>query len=122
MSASSSATNRVPPFGTFSFRSSNGRNVVIGYDEVCYGVISRYLGALAGTLERRDLAVRHFEDALAMNARVEAWPWLARTQFQYAEDVGIERTIRGARQSPRASGFRGGDSGAPWHARASGKG
>ena len=63
----------------------DGRNVVIGYDEVCYGAISRYLGALAGTLERWDLAVRHFEDALAMNARMEAWPWLAHTQFQYAK-------------------------------------
>ena len=62
-----------------------GRNVVIGYEVVCYGARSRYLGALASTLERWDDAARHFEDALAMNARMEAWPWLAHTQFQYAK-------------------------------------
>jgi class 3 adenylate cyclase/tetratricopeptide (TPR) repeat protein len=62
----------------------DGRNAVIGYAVVCYGALSRYLGALAATLERWDDAARHFEDALSMNARMEAWPWLAHTQFQYA--------------------------------------
>jgi tetratricopeptide (TPR) repeat protein len=62
----------------------DGRNVVIGYSVVCYGALSRYLGALAVTLERWDDATRHFEDALAMNARMQAWPWLAHTQHQYA--------------------------------------
>jgi tetratricopeptide (TPR) repeat protein len=60
-----------------------GRNVVIGL-AVCYGALSRYLGALATTLERWDEAARHFEDALAMNARMDARPWLAHTQEQYA--------------------------------------
>jgi hypothetical protein len=31
-----------------------------------------------------DAAVQHFEDALVMNARMEAWPWLAHTQYAYA--------------------------------------
>jgi DNA-binding NarL/FixJ family response regulator len=31
-----------------------------------------------------DTATQHFEDALAMNARMEAWPWLAHTQHTYA--------------------------------------
>jgi hypothetical protein len=35
-------------------------------------------------LERWDEASQYFEDALAMNARMEAWPWLAHTQYQYA--------------------------------------
>jgi class 3 adenylate cyclase/tetratricopeptide (TPR) repeat protein len=61
-----------------------GRNTVIGYEVVCYGALTRYLGALATTLERWDDAGRHFEDALTMNARMEAWPWLAHTQHQYA--------------------------------------
>ena len=61
-----------------------GRTVVIGTAAACYGALSRYLGALATTLERWDEAVQHFEDALAMNARMEAWPWLAHTQYQYA--------------------------------------
>ena len=60
------------------------RNVVIGNAVACYGALSRYLGALATTLERWDEAAQHFEDALAMNTRMEAWPWLAHTQYQYA--------------------------------------
>ena len=63
----------------------DGRNVVVGYEVVFYGALSRYLGALATTLERWDDAIRHFEAALATNARMEAWTWLAHTQFQYAD-------------------------------------
>jgi tetratricopeptide (TPR) repeat protein len=62
----------------------DGRNVVVGNAAACYGALSRYLGALATTLERWDEAKQHFEDALAMNTRMEAWPWLAHTQYQYA--------------------------------------
>lgn len=61
-----------------------GRTVVIGSAAACCGAVSRYLGALATTLGRWEEAVRHFEDALAMNTRMEAWPWLAHTQYQYA--------------------------------------
>src|SRR5262249_45946276 len=61
-----------------------GRTVVIGFAAACYGSLSRYLGALATTLARWDEAAQHFEDALAMNTRMEAWPWLAHTQYQYA--------------------------------------
>jgi class 3 adenylate cyclase/tetratricopeptide (TPR) repeat protein len=61
-----------------------GRNVVIGIGQSCYGALSRYLGALATTLARWDEAAQHFEDALAMNARMDARPWLAHTQEQYA--------------------------------------
>src|SRR4030095_12542820 len=58
--------------------------VVIGNAVACYGAMSRYLGALATTMGHWDAAVQHFEDALAMNARMEAWPWLAHTQYAYA--------------------------------------
>ena len=62
----------------------DGANVVVGSGTACHGALSRYLGALATTLERWDEATRHFEDALAMNARMEARPWLAYTQEQYS--------------------------------------
>jgi tetratricopeptide (TPR) repeat protein len=62
----------------------DGRNVIIGIGECCYGALSRYLGALATALARWDEAAQHFEDALAMNARMDARPWLAHTQEQYA--------------------------------------
>jgi class 3 adenylate cyclase/tetratricopeptide (TPR) repeat protein len=58
--------------------------VIVGSGVACYGALSRYLGALASTLAHWDEAARHFEDALAMNARMEAWPWLAHTQYRYA--------------------------------------
>jgi tetratricopeptide (TPR) repeat protein len=62
----------------------DGANVVVGSGIACHGALSRYLGALATVLERWDDATRHFEDALAMNARMDARPWLAHTQAQYA--------------------------------------
>ena len=60
------------------------RTVVIGNAVACYGAMSRYLGALATTMGYWGTAAQHFEDALAMNARMEAWPWLAHTQYAYA--------------------------------------
>jgi tetratricopeptide (TPR) repeat protein len=60
------------------------RNVIVSNAAACYGSLSRYLGALATTLERWDDAARHFEEALAMNARMGARVWLAHTQQQYA--------------------------------------
>jgi class 3 adenylate cyclase/tetratricopeptide (TPR) repeat protein len=61
-----------------------GRNVVVGSGVACYGALSRYLGALANTLALWNESERHFEEALAMNARMEAWPFHAHTQYQYA--------------------------------------
>ena len=49
------------------------------------GSVSRPLGILAAAMERRDQALVHFEDALAMNARMGARPWLAHTQRDYAD-------------------------------------
>ena len=59
-------------------------NVLIASGSSCYGSASRYLGALATTMQRWDNAERHFEDALSMNANMRARPWLAHTQYQYA--------------------------------------
>jgi tetratricopeptide (TPR) repeat protein len=61
-----------------------GRTAVIGNATACYGAVSRYLGRLAATMERWEDAARHFEDALAMNTRMGARPWLAHTQHEYA--------------------------------------
>ena len=61
-----------------------GRSVVIGGAIVCYGAASRYLGMLATTMEHWEEAEQHFQDALTMNARMGARPWLAHTQYQYA--------------------------------------
>jgi DNA-binding CsgD family transcriptional regulator/tetratricopeptide (TPR) repeat protein len=61
-----------------------GCTVVIGNATACYGAASRYLGMLGSTMERWEEAERHFQDGLAMNARMGTRPWLAHTQYQYA--------------------------------------
>ncbi|MFQ5343278.1 MAG: hypothetical protein ACE5F6_17195, partial [Anaerolineae bacterium] len=62
----------------------DGLNAAVGFATACYGAVSRYLGLLAATMSRWEEAERHFEDALDMNARMEARPWLAHTQHRYA--------------------------------------
>ncbi len=59
--------------------------VAIGYPEISLGSLSRFLGILASTTGRYEDAARHFEDALAMNERIGARPWLARAQDDYAQ-------------------------------------
>jgi hypothetical protein len=61
-----------------------GRTVVVGGGVVCYGAASRYLSILATIMQRWEEAEWHFHDALAMNARMGARPWLAHTQHAYA--------------------------------------
>lgn len=62
-----------------------GRNVVIGFAHACDGAVARHLGLLATTLSRWDEAQQHFENALAMNQRMGARPYVAHTQRAYAE-------------------------------------
>jgi tetratricopeptide (TPR) repeat protein len=45
---------------------------------------SRALGLLAALLGRYEDAERHFEEALRMNARMGARPWVAQTEHDYA--------------------------------------
>jgi DNA-binding SARP family transcriptional activator/tetratricopeptide (TPR) repeat protein len=60
------------------------RNVAIGWASTCAGSASRHLGLLADLLGNREQAVAHFEAALAMNERMRARPWVARTQVELA--------------------------------------
>jgi tetratricopeptide (TPR) repeat protein len=61
-----------------------GRNVVLADMAASLGSASRSLGTLAATMGRWDEAVRHFEDALAMNVQMAARPYVAHTQREYA--------------------------------------
>jgi DNA-binding CsgD family transcriptional regulator/tetratricopeptide (TPR) repeat protein len=60
-----------------------GSNVVIGHVVACYGAVDRYLGMLATTLGQWDRAEAHFERAMALNRRMGAATWLARTAYEY---------------------------------------
>jgi len=62
-----------------------GHNIVLGHAVVCYGAATRYLGLLASTMSRWEAAEQHFNEALAMNTRMGAKPYLARTYHEYAE-------------------------------------
>ncbi|MGH2600455.1 MAG: helix-turn-helix domain-containing protein, partial [Dehalococcoidia bacterium] len=61
-----------------------GRVLVFEVAVLCYGAAAHYLGMLAATMERWDVAEAHFEDALAMHARMGARPLLAHTRREYA--------------------------------------
>jgi tetratricopeptide (TPR) repeat protein len=60
-------------------------NIMMGGSVACAGAAARYLGMLATTMARWDEAEQHFQEALAMNARMRASPALAHTQQQYAD-------------------------------------
>lgn len=51
---------------------------------MCYGSAAHYLGLLATALGRWSDAERHFEDALELNTRLQAPPFVARTRYAYA--------------------------------------
>ncbi len=64
-----------------------GRNVTIGWGDICYGAVSRYLGQLATTLGRFAYAEKHFEDALRLERAMGAPPFVARTLLSYAAQL-----------------------------------
>jgi tetratricopeptide (TPR) repeat protein len=71
-----------------------GDRVAVSMPEISTGAVARYLGLLADTAGRPDDAERHFEEALAINRRIGARPWLARTQDDYAHMLLARRAHR----------------------------
>ena len=65
-------------------RPHQGQLVVVASGTSCEGAVTRYLGLLAGALERWEDAVEHFESALTLERGVDAPPLVARTQLSYA--------------------------------------
>ena len=68
--------------------------------EVFVGSVARYLGMLAAASGASRDAARHFEDALEMNERMGARPWLAHTQSDYAR-MRLGRDAPGDREQAR---------------------
>ena len=60
------------------------RCVVLGGFSANRGSVHRFLGGLGALQSRFDEAERHFEYALAVNARIRARIWVAHTQYDYA--------------------------------------
>jgi len=64
---------------------------------LCTGSASRQLGLMATVLSRWDDAERHFTDALELDVRMGAPPWVAHDQFYFA-DMLLRRDAPGDRQ------------------------
>jgi hypothetical protein len=58
--------------------------VVVPAATICCGAVSRYLGMLAHVIGDLTAAEQHFEAALDIDERLQAWPWLAHTQHEFA--------------------------------------
>ena len=58
--------------------------IIAPTNTVCCGSAARYLGMLAGVIGDWTAAEAHFATALAMDEQMEAWPWLAHTQHEFA--------------------------------------
>ncbi|MGH7858994.1 MAG: ATP-binding protein, partial [Candidatus Binatia bacterium] len=58
---------------------------VVSYSIPCGGPVAHYLGLLAALMESFDDAERHFQDALEMETRMGARPFIARTEHAFAE-------------------------------------
>ena len=69
----------------------------VAVPELALDSTSRPLGVLATLLGRFEDAARHFEEALRMNERMGARPWLAHTQEEYARML-LGRASRGDRE------------------------
>jgi len=54
------------------------------FHAMCWGAMARSLGVLAGMLEDWTAAEAHFAVALTCNRRLNARPWVARTQYDWA--------------------------------------
>jgi class 3 adenylate cyclase/tetratricopeptide (TPR) repeat protein len=65
-------------------RHMEGQFVVAAAAVFCLGSASRFLALLSETFGDLDEAARLYEDALAGNERLRAWPSLAVTQLEYA--------------------------------------
>jgi transcriptional regulator with XRE-family HTH domain/tetratricopeptide (TPR) repeat protein len=58
--------------------------VVVGGATVCFGAAGRFLSILAKTMSKWELAERHIKEAMDLDKRMKAWPWLAHSQAEYA--------------------------------------
>ena len=75
-----------------------GRNIVVSEGVAAVGAASQYLGMLAATARRPDDAERHLRDAIQLNSRTGARPWLAQSQYELAR-VMLSRRRTGDRKA-----------------------
>ncbi|MDJ0867590.1 MAG: hypothetical protein QNK03_15910, partial [Myxococcota bacterium] len=79
-----------------------GRLVVVGLGVAIWGPFDRYIGLLSATLGDWEDAAASFESAISLCREIGAFPWLGRTQLDYARML-IERAEAG--DAARAAGL-----------------
>jgi class 3 adenylate cyclase len=78
-----------------------GRCVTTGIGVTCIGAASRYVGNLAALMGRWDEAEKHYQEAMELNARLGAPPWVAMTLYNFA-DMLLARDEPGDREKALA--------------------
>jgi tetratricopeptide (TPR) repeat protein len=66
-------------------------HTIVGYGVMSWGSRARELGNLAGLMGRFEEAKEHFELAIAQNRKTGASPWVARSQYDYAQMLARQR-------------------------------
>ncbi|HEX9641772.1 MAG TPA: hypothetical protein VGB13_10725, partial [Candidatus Krumholzibacteria bacterium] len=61
------------------------RQVTVGFAFICQGSASLQLGEAAAAMGHWEDAERHFQEALSFNERTRSLPWIAATEFAYAD-------------------------------------
>jgi DNA-binding CsgD family transcriptional regulator/tetratricopeptide (TPR) repeat protein len=77
-----------------------GGTVAVGHGVACYGAADRYLGLLAATLHEHELAIHHFERALAFNRQMGATTWVAHTLYAYGRTLLMRGTAEDTERAP----------------------
>jgi class 3 adenylate cyclase len=75
-----------------------GLTITVNDGALCAGSASLSLGELSATMSRWDEAEAHYVEAITMNERIGARPWLARSRLRYAEML-LTRDRPGDRQN-----------------------
>lgn len=60
-----------------------GRNMILSEGVTCVGATDYYLASLATAARRWTMAEAHFQEAIKMNTRTAAAPWVAMAEFDY---------------------------------------
>jgi class 3 adenylate cyclase len=81
-----------------SLKSYDGLTITVNNGALCVGSASLSLGELSATMSRWDEAEAHYVEAITMNERIGARPWLARSRLRYAEML-LTRDRPGDRQN-----------------------
>jgi DNA-binding SARP family transcriptional activator len=92
LAEASAATGHASVAALYDLLLPYDERVAVSYPEICVGSVARPLGLLAAAAQRWDDAAAHLDDAVRVNERIGALPWLAHS----LRDRAAVLTARGA--------------------------